>query len=303
MSLSPNTESAPQPIPSEQIVEMKKSFRQAMKGFIKHSHRTITLLGAFALVVLGIVFFKPEIGEQLLSLSPFEADATEVTQTASLTDDQQHLATLTAAPNLLKNNGIQPTNAAAIKPATLTQQQKRVVNWLSKRYRVSQDAIKMMTSAAYNAGKELKVDPLLILAVISIESRFNPFAESPMGAQGLMQVMSDVHEARFEDFGGIHAALNPIANIKVGTSILKEYITRTGSITGGLKMYVGASDLQSDGGYGVKVLSEYAHLKSVAEGKPVSIYTKELIKNMHATMASIDQSQKTQIVASNDSAL
>lgn len=302
MSLSPNTESAQHTIPNEQSVDIDKSIRQAMKGFFKHTHRTVTLLGAFALVVLGIVFFKPEIGEQLLSLSPFDADTVDTTQTASMNDEQQPLATLTVTPSLTtKNSDIQPINSAAIKPAKLTQQQNRVVNWLSKRYRVSQDAIKMMTSSAYTVGKELNVDPLLILAVISIESRFNPFAESPMGAKGLMQVMSDVHEARFEDFGGVHAALNPVANIKVGTSILKEYISRSGSISGGLKMYVGASDMQTDGGYGVKVLSEYVHLKSVADGKAVSIYTKELIKNPHATLASLDQ--KTQLIASNDSAL
>lgn len=301
MSLSPNTESAQHTIPNEQSVDIDKSMRQAMKGFFKHTHRTVTLLGAFALVILGIVFFKPDIGEQLLSMSPFDEDAVETVQTVAVNDDDQHLTTLTVAPDLTKGNNVQPINSAAIKPAKLTQQQNRVVNWLSKRYRVSQDAIKMMTSSAFTVGKELNVDPLLILAVISIESRFNPFAESPMGAKGLMQVMSDIHEARFEDFGGIHAALNPVANIKVGTSILKEYISRSGSIVGGLKMYVGASDMQTDGGYGVKVLSEYAHLKSVAAGKPVSIYTKELIKNPHATLASLDQ--KTQLVASNDSAL
>lgn len=301
MSLSPNTESAQHTIHNEQNVGVDKSIRQAMKGFFKHTHRTVTLLGAFALVILGIVFFKPEIGEQLLSLSPFDADTVETADTASTNDDPQPLATLTVTPGLTKNNDIQPINSAAIKPAKLTQQQNRVVKWLSKRYRVSQDAIKMMASSAYTVGKELNVDPLLILAVISIESRFNPFAESPMGAKGLMQVMSDVHQARFEDFGGIHAALNPVANIKVGTSILKEYISRTGSISGGLKMYVGATDMQTDGGYGVKVLSEYVHLKSVADGKAVSIYTKELVKNPHATLASLDQ--KTQLIASNDSAL
>src|SRR5450830_1072000 len=84
------------------------------------------------------------------------------------------------------------------------------------------DDTDMLVSAAYLTAREIKLDPLLILAVMAIESRFNPFAESPMGAQGLMQVMSKVHHDKFQELGGVKAALNPVANIKVGSLILKE---------------------------------------------------------------------------------
>jgi soluble lytic murein transglycosylase-like protein len=131
----------------------------------------------------------------------------------------------------------------------------------------------MLVSTAYLAAHEVKIDPLLILAVMAIESRFNPFAESPVGAQGLMQVMSKVHHAKFEEMGGTQAALNPVANIRVGAQILQEYVKRGGSVEAGLKTYVGAAAFETDQGYGSKVLAEYNRLKLVAKGQQVPTFT------------------------------
>lgn len=150
-------------------------------------------------------------------------------------------------------------------------EQYRVTSWIAKRYRVATDAAQMLVGATYATAREMHLDPLLILAVIAIESRFNPFAESPQGAKGLMQVMAHVHKDKFQPLGGVQAALNPVANIKVGSSILKDYVRRTGSLEGALKLYVGAADLETDSGYGSKVISEYNKLKEVARGgKPAA---------------------------------
>ena len=90
--------------------------------------------------------------------------------------------------------------------------------------------------------------------------------------KGLMQVMSKVHSDKFEYFGGSHAALDPLANIKVGALVLKDCIARGGSVAGGLRFYVG-STAQDDGGYGAKVLAERARLRDVARGRNVPIIT------------------------------
>lgn len=146
-------------------------------------------------------------------------------------------------------------------------QQKRVVQYLARRYRVADGAVRMLVSTAFQIGRERNLDPLLILSVVAIESSLNPFAESAMGAQGLMQVMTRVHAQRFEPHGGETAALDPIANMKVGASILHELISRGGSVERGLQLYVGAGNMPDDGGYGARVLGERARLHMAAAGK------------------------------------
>lgn len=146
-------------------------------------------------------------------------------------------------------------------------QQKHVTQYLSRRYRVADEAVSVLVSVAFEAGREAGVDPLLVLSVMAIESSMNPFAESPVGAQGLMQVMTRVHTEKFEPMGGDIAALNPVANIKVGTAILQDLIRRGGSVERGLQLYVGAGNHENDGGYGRRVLGEHARLKLAASGK------------------------------------
>ena len=125
----------------------------------------------------------------------------------------------------------------------------------------------MLVSTAFQIGHENKLDPLLILSVVAIESSLNPFAESSMGAQGLMQVMTRIHAERFEPHGGQIAALDPVANMKVGSAILSDLISRGGSVERGLQLYVGAGNLPDDGGYGARVLGERSRLALAASGK------------------------------------
>jgi hypothetical protein len=122
---------------------------------------------------------------------------------------------------------------------------------------------------AWAIGQSVGLDPTLILAIAAIESRFNPFAQSAMGAQGLMQVMTRVHVDKYEPFGGTHAAFDPISNLKVGVQVLRECIARAGGLEAGIRWYVGAANLPDDGGYLSKVLSEQGHMKRVASGNPV----------------------------------
>ncbi|WEY38069.1 transglycosylase SLT domain-containing protein [Paraburkholderia sp. SUR17] len=149
-------------------------------------------------------------------------------------------------------------------------EQALVATYLSRRYRVAQEPVGELVKAAFDTGREVGLDPLLLLAVMAIESGFNPYAESGVGAQGLMQVMSKVHSDKFQYFGGKSAALDPLANIKVGALVLKDCIARGGSLAGGLRLYVGSST-QDDGGYGAKVIAERSRLRDVARGVKVPI--------------------------------
>ena len=180
--------------------------------------------------------------------------------------------------NLLPVNAI-AENEHHFKLDELKQKQ-RVAAWIAKRYRIAGAASNLFVSTAYKTAFDLGLDPHLILAVMAIESRFNPYAESAVGAQGLMQVMSRVHADKFADHGGIQNALDPVVNIKVGSRILRDYVRQKGSVELALKSYVGAAAMSHDGGYGSRVLSEYRMLKAVASGKrgPSLIHAKSPVK-------------------------
>lgn len=156
---------------------------------------------------------------------------------------------------------------AADKPKALSSQQAAVATWISKKYSVAPEPVGTLVAEAFEVGQSVKLDPTLILAIMAIESGFNPFAQSPVGAQGLMQVMTQVHHDKYAKIGGRLAAFDPVANLRVGVKVLQECITRAGSIEGGLKYYVGAANLETDGGYAGKVMAERARLQAVAVGK------------------------------------
>jgi soluble lytic murein transglycosylase-like protein len=135
-----------------------------------------------------------------------------------------------------------------------------IVSYLSRRYRIAPDATERLVGAAYDAGQQVGLDPLLILAVMAIESRFNPIAESWVGAKGLMQVVPRHHQDKLLEHGGEQAVLDPMTNILLGARILKEYIRRTGSLEAGLQFYNGAlADPSSQ--YAQKVMAEKERLE------------------------------------------
>lgn len=157
--------------------------------------------------------------------------------------------------------------ATASNPKDLPKEQAAVAYWLSKKYRVAPEPLSALVAEAYETGARTKIDPTLILAIMAIESSFNPFAQSSVGAQGLMQVMTRVHTDKYENFGGHFAAFDPVTNLRVGVKVLQECIARAGSVEGGLRYYVGAANLPDDGGYTAKVLAEHFRLRQVAGGR------------------------------------
>ena len=142
-----------------------------------------------------------------------------------------------------------------------------VAEYISRTFRVSMRDARQITDWAVEIGEARDLDPLLILAVIGTESSFKPTARSNAGAEGLMQVMTSVHEAKFDAFGGPEAAFDPYANMVVCTDILSYLIRRTGSVRRALKWYSGAANLEDDRGYGARVMREHGLLTVAAEGR------------------------------------
>lgn len=162
---------------------------------------------------------------------------------------------------------VEPVDFAAAGPMPAAQEltphereQRAVAEFIARRYRVAEAASSVFVSTAYRVGREFSVDPLLILAVMAIESRYNPVAESSMGAKGLMQIIPRYHQEKLMEHGGEHALLDPEVNIHVGARILREYMRRFGATEAALQKYAGAFD-EPTAQYSGKVLAEKARLQ------------------------------------------
>jgi soluble lytic murein transglycosylase-like protein len=139
-------------------------------------------------------------------------------------------------------------------------EQRLLTEFIARRYRVAEDAVSRFVATAYQAGAKHSVDPLLILAVMAIESRYNPVAQSHMGAMGLMQIIPKFHMEKLSDHGGEQALLDPEVNIVVGAQILREYSRRFGDLQAALQYYAGAYD-EPTAQYAGKVLAELSRLE------------------------------------------
>ena len=222
-------------------------------GFFEITHNSFALLG------LAVVF-----AAVTLTARPDLRQAGEAHLMGWL---QERQTALLGTPEPVELDAID--RATAADPKELPKQQAAVAYWLSKKYRVAPEPLSALVTEAYEIGRRTKLDPTLILAIMAIESGFNPFAQSAVGAQGLMQVMTRVHTDKYQNFGGHFAAFDPVTNLRVGVKVLQECIARAGSIEGGLRHYVGAANMEDDGGYASKVMAEYERLRQVASGRAV----------------------------------
>lgn len=231
---------------------MRSSLRQAAaamtKGLFQMTHNSFALIGLAVLFTAMALVARPELRQ-----------VGEIQLFSWLKERQQEVTGVVS--DLLASD-----RATAADPKELPKQQAAVAFWLSKKYRVAPEPISALVAEAYSIGARVKLDPTLILAVMAVESGFNPFAQSAVGAQGLMQVMTKIHSDKYQSFGGKFAAFDPLANLQVGVKVLQDCIRLAGSIEGGLKYYVGAANLETDGGYASKVMAEYTRLQQVAQG-------------------------------------
>jgi len=240
--------------------------RDVANGLLEVSHNGLAFVGLVALTVVVFVVGQPGIRHDA---ETYALGWLQERNEARAERDGNVLLAL-AEPDAV-------SRATATDPRELNRQQAAVAQWLSRRYKVAPEPISRLVQEAWAVGQRAQLDPTLILAIMAIESSFNPFAQSTVGAQGLMQVMTRVHDEKYLAFGGNHAAFDPLTNLRVGVQVLKECIARAGSLEGGLRFYVGAGNLPDDGGYASKVLNEQAHLRHVAAGKAVSINARQAV--------------------------
>ena len=235
--------------------------RDVGQGLLEVSHNTLALIGLILAAVLIFAAGRADVRHEAEAWTLGWLQARHEAR-AEPADPGDLLAAELSEPGAI-------TRATASDPKELSRQQAAVANWLSRRYHVAPEPVSRLVQEAWSVGQKAGLDPTLILAIMAVESSFNPFAQSAVGAQGLMQVMTKIHNDKYEAFGGNHAAFDPVTNLRVGVQVLKECIARAGSLEAGLRFYVGAANLADDGGYAGKVLSEQNMLRAVAAGKNV----------------------------------
>ena len=220
-------------------VSLKASMARSLDAVFSIFQYVVMIAGlSFVLGIVGFVFNEPEskgVGEPALPA-----------------------AAVAKAPVGLP----QQTPANSAVTTELKPYHAGVLDYVKRRYRVSPEAVLPVFEVAELIGKERRIDPLLILAIIGVESGFNPFAESTMGARGLMQVIPRFHMDKVPVGAGSRHLFDPAVNIRVGVRVLEEAIRRGGDLTAGLQYYAGSSD--SEGGYANKVLAEKARLEKAA---------------------------------------
>jgi Transglycosylase SLT domain len=243
---------------------LRGTLRWAWHGIVDIGHNSLAVLG---LACIGLVLFfssDSALRQQLERHAQNWLNLRHGMPSLSVDESQDILA------GVKDPDAVDRATARHLKG--LPRNQALVANWLAKRYRVAPEAVARLVQEAWIVGEKAKVEPTLILAIMAIESSFNPFAQSNVGAQGLMQVMTSVHDEKYAAFGGTLAAFDPLTNLRVGVQVLKQCLTKTGGdVELALKYYVGAANLPNDGGYADKVLGEQAALLQVAGGANIQV--------------------------------
>jgi hypothetical protein len=222
------------------------------RGFVNISHHSFALVGLLAVLICLLALARPEIRTHTIqSVQGWLFTRLHITES----EDEQQLVLL----------------RSLAAPATdLSANQIILVQAIKSRYRIASEPLNALILEVEDLANRSNLDPTLILAVIGVESNFNPFARGSTGARGLMQVLSDSHSEQFEPYGGAMAVFDPKTNLRIGVKILKECIDLTGSIEEGLRLYkAGDESISLEADYIARVLAEQIRLKD-ALPKPVT---------------------------------
>lgn len=259
--------------------------RDVAQGSLQLAHNTMAVVGLAVVAALMFAASHADLRDQIETAAFQWLQIRHDALTPAVDAEQAQLAQVAQPEGSAR--------ATAAEPKSLTRQQAAVAQWISRRYRVAPEPIAALVQEAWAMGQRANLDPTLILAIMAVESSFNPFAQSSVGAQGLMQVMTRVHDDKYTAFGGTHAAFDPISNLRVGVLVLKECIARGGSLQDGLRNYVGAALSENDGGYASRVLTEQGYMRRVADGKGVPINASNIPAHDNAAAPAAAQTEAT----------
>lgn len=219
-------------------------------GFVEITRHSLAVIGLAVVAITLTLVARPGLQEVASETLMSWLELRQVEQTA-----------------VLETSALSPASrSTASHMQALSSDQVAVTRWLSNKYRVSQEPLAALVSEAWALGERSQIAPTLILAVMAIESRFNPFASGSQGGLGLMQIEPDAHTGALSPFGGRLAAFDPLTNLRVGTRMLQGLIQETNTMEDALRLYSLASGQVNNDAYVDRVLAEQKLLDNVSQG-------------------------------------
>lgn len=171
----------------------------------------------------------------------------------------QHLADMDAEEQVRLRKMLKPavpSSSDRFDRAVWTQDMKQVIgHWVPNEAEAASVA-----RWVYVYSKRFRISPEVILAVIAVESHFNRFAVSNVGARGLMQVMPFW---KSELGSGSDNLLDIETNVRYGCAILRTYLNRYGTLSRALAAYNGS--LGGDGAYPARIFAQMKQFKASAQ--------------------------------------
>jgi soluble lytic murein transglycosylase-like protein len=125
-----------------------------------------------------------------------------------------------------------------VQAASADDNTDRMSVYLTQKFGLAKEKAEKISDAVQSAASKYSLPPALLLAIISIESRFKEKARGANGATGLMQVVPGAHRGLLRN---VKDLTEPTANIEAGSAILYGYVrSANGDMNAALKSYGGS---------------------------------------------------------------
>lgn len=132
---------------------------------------------------------------------------------------------------------ISASAASGVAPASSPADAGAVSKYLTQKFGIAKEKAALISQAVTGAAEKYSLPPAVLLAIISIESRFREKAHGANGATGLMQVVPSAHRNILHN----KDLTDPEVNIDVGSSILYGYERAAGGdLNAAMKNYGGS---------------------------------------------------------------
>jgi soluble lytic murein transglycosylase-like protein len=190
----------------------------------------------FCAVLVSLGLLTPAVAqESQVSRAPVGASAGV---TASQAQDAAAALRAGASPQLSADAPAPPLGASGAEGGAAPGQVHRIRDMLTRKFGLAREKAEAISSAVMASASKYSLPPALVLAIISIESRFQARAHGAHGATGLMQVVPAAHRRLVKNLD----LTEPAANIEAGSAILHGYLeSARGDVSAALKSYGGST--------------------------------------------------------------